>query len=98
GVGDVPIVTSVHDRVGEHLFPEVLTFPWAHTLFASHFLRSNLPPCTPSSVLWLGIERPRFTPQGDRDARFLPMERPVIFHPARLLRWKGVEVGLEAFA
>jgi glycosyltransferase involved in cell wall biosynthesis len=93
----VPVVTSVHDRVGEHLFPEVIAFPWAHTLFASHFLQSNLPPCEPSSVLWLGIERHRFTPCGVRDARFLEMERPIVFHPARLLRWKGVEVGFDAF-
>jgi glycosyltransferase involved in cell wall biosynthesis len=27
----------------------------------------------------------------------LQLERPIIFHPARLLRWKGVLVGLAAF-
>jgi glycogen synthase len=26
------------------------------------------------------------------------LDRPVIFHPSRLLKWKGVTVGLEAFA
>lgn len=93
-----PIVTSIHDRVGEHLFPEVIAFPWAHTLFASHFLKANLPNCSPSSVLWLGIERQRFQPRGEHDVRFLEMERPIIFIPARLLRWKGIAIGFEAFA
>jgi glycogen synthase len=92
-----PIVTSVHDRVGEHLFPEVTSMPWAHTLFASHYLQANLPRCWPSSVRWLGIELDQFGRQGVSDSRFLGMERPIIFHPARLLRWKGVEIGLEAF-
>lgn len=92
-----PIVTSVHDRIGEHLFPEVMTLPWSHTLIASHYLRSSLPVCPSSSVLWLGIELQEFSPYGERDQRLLDMEHPVIFHPARLLRWKGVEVGLEAF-
>jgi glycogen synthase len=92
-----PIVTSVHDRVGEHLFPEVTRLPWAHTLFASHYLQANLPRCRPSSVRWLGIELDRFSRHGHSDSRFAGMERPVVFHPARLLRWKGVEIGLEAF-
>lgn len=92
-----PIVSSVHDRVGEHLFPEVISLPWAHTLFASHYLRERLPRCTPSTVRWLGIELNRFGRQGVRDGRFAGMEHPIIFHPARLLRWKGVEIGLEAF-
>ena len=94
----LPIVTSVHDRVGEHLFPEVITLPWAHTLFASHFLQANLPRCFPSSVLWLGIELERFAPYGSHDDRFEDMQRPIIFHPARLLRWKGVEIGFDAFS
>jgi glycosyltransferase involved in cell wall biosynthesis len=93
----MPIVSSVHDRIGEHLFPEVMALPWAHTLFASQYLKTSLPACAPSSVLWLGVELDKFSPHGSRDSRFAQMERPIIFHPARLLRWKGVEVSLEAF-
>jgi glycosyltransferase involved in cell wall biosynthesis len=94
---NLPTLSSIHDRVGEHLYPEVMSFPWAHTIFASYYLKANLPSCEPSSVRWLGVELKRFRPKGTLDRRLLGMEKPIIFHPARLLRWKGVEVGLEAF-
>jgi glycosyltransferase involved in cell wall biosynthesis len=48
-------------------------------------------------VLWPGIDLRPFSPDGPRDVRLARLESPVVFHPARLLRWKGVETGLEAF-
>jgi glycosyltransferase involved in cell wall biosynthesis len=95
--GEASLVNSVHDRVGEHVYPSVLAFPWSHTLYASHYLSRCLPSPTPSTVLWLGIDLTSFGLRNDCDERFADLERPIIFHPARLLRWKGVEVGLHAF-
>jgi glycosyltransferase involved in cell wall biosynthesis len=48
-------------------------------------------------VLNLGIDLRHFTMDGPRDRRLTALEPPVIFHPARLLRWKGVHVGVAAF-
>lgn len=93
-----PLLNSVHDRVGEHLFPAVLKYQWAHTIFASHYLRKSLSSGTgPETALWLGIDLNAYSPHGELDERLERLERPVIFHPARLLRWKGVTVGLDAF-
>jgi glycosyltransferase involved in cell wall biosynthesis len=93
-----PLLNSVHDRVGEHVFPDVLQCPWGHTLFASRYLQATLPqPRGPSSVLHLGIDLQQFSPEGEADDRLKTLQRPVIFHPARLLRWKGVALGLQAF-
>jgi glycosyltransferase involved in cell wall biosynthesis len=48
-------------------------------------------------VAHLGIDLQRFTPGGPRAPALAGLERPVVFHPARLLRWKGVLDGLAAF-
>lgn len=97
-VAAVPVVNGVHDRVGEHLFPEVLHWRWARVIFVSDYLRQALPTKRPTEVRWLGIELENFRPDGPCDSRLEQFERPIIFHPARLLRWKGVECGLRAFA
>jgi glycosyltransferase involved in cell wall biosynthesis len=89
---------SVHDRVGEHLFPGVLELPWAYVLYASHYLRDVLPSSRPSTVEWLGIDLRVFKREGPISGKLAQFERPIIFHPARLLRWKGVEIGLRAFS
>jgi glycogen synthase len=94
----VPVVNTVHDRVGEYLYPEVLDWPWSLVVYVSNYLRQALPSRRPSAVRWLGIERAAFRPDGPRDPRLERLARPVIFHPARLLRWKGVECGVRAFA
>lgn len=92
------LLNSVHDRVGEHLFPSVLSFPWSYTLFASEYLHRSLPGTEgPTAVLHLGIDLKQFSSTGEVDRRISALQRPVVFHPARLLRWKGVEIGLEAF-
>lgn len=93
----VPVLNGVHDRVGEHLYPEVLDWPWATVVYASEYLRQALPTERPTAVRWLGIELTNFRSDGPHDPRVKELERPVIFHPARLLRWKGVECGVRAF-
>lgn len=93
-----PVVDTVHDRVGEHLRPEVLDLAWSHVLYASHYLHRSLPTSCPHSVVWLGIDLARLSPAGPVDPRLTRLSRPVIFHPARLLRWKGVHVSVAALA
>lgn len=93
-----PVVNTVHDRVGEHLRPEVLDLTWSHVLYASHYLHRTLPTTRPHSVVWLGIDLTRLSPDGPVDPRLTRLPRPVIFHPARLLRWKGVHVSVAALA
>jgi len=97
-LADAPVINGVHDRVGEHLYPEILDWPWATVIYASDYLRHALPTERPTAVRWLGIELNNFRADGPRDVRLESLERPVIFHPARLLRWKGVECGVRAFA
>ena len=93
-----PILNGVHDHIGNSVYPETLAWPWAFTLFASEYLRAHLPaPSGPARVLKLGIDLQHFSASGPRNARMMGLEPPVIFHPARLLRWKGVHVGLDAF-
>jgi glycosyltransferase involved in cell wall biosynthesis len=94
----VPVVNTVHDRVGEYLHPEVLDMAWAHVLYASHYLAEALATSRPHSVVWLGIDLQRFTPDGPSDPRLSCLPRPILFHPARLLRWKGVHVSVAALA
>jgi glycosyltransferase involved in cell wall biosynthesis len=92
------IVNGVHDRVGERLCPHVLDWPWDLVVYASDYLRTALPTQRPAAVRWLGIDTGAFSPHGPSDTRVAELPRPVVFHPARLLRWKGVECGLRAFA
>lgn len=94
----VPLINTVHDRVGEYLHPEVLDLPWATVVFVSDYLRAHLPTKRPAAVRWLGIELDDFRFDGPSDPRVAELPGPVVFHPARLLRWKGVECGVRAFA
>jgi glycosyltransferase involved in cell wall biosynthesis len=96
--GAETLVNGVHDRVGERLCPSVLDWEWDLIIYASDYLRAALPSDRTFAVRWLGISRDVFRPAGPVDARLADLPRPVIFHPARLLRWKGVECGLRAFA
>jgi glycogen synthase len=94
----VPVLNGVHDRVGEHLYPDVLQWPWTTVVYVSEYLRRALPTTRPAAVRWLGIDRDAFGPHGPRDPRLAALPRPVVYHPARLLRWKGVDCGVRAFA
>jgi glycosyltransferase involved in cell wall biosynthesis len=94
---EVPVLNSVHDRVGEHMFDDTMLLGWAYTLFASQYLRGALPAAEPASVLPLGIDLRLFEPNGPSHPAFAGFERPVVFHPARLLLWKGVETSVDAF-
>ena len=96
--GPATMVNGVHDRVGERLCPEVLDWPWDLVVYASDYLRAALPSDRPAAVRWLGIDTASFAPAGPVDDRLAGLPGPVVFHPARLLRWKGVECGLRAFA
>jgi glycosyltransferase involved in cell wall biosynthesis len=91
------VLNSVHDHTGEHVLHDVMDLPWHLLLYVSDFLRASLPSRAPSVTLPLGIDASRFAPQGPRHEALDRLERPVIFHPARPLPWKGVEVGLDAF-
>ncbi len=98
GEAGVPVVNTVHDRVGEYLHPKVLDMAWAHVLYASHYLCAALPTARRHSVVWLGIDLRHFSPAGPVDPRLSRHPRPVVFHPARLLRWKGIHVSVAALA
>jgi glycosyltransferase involved in cell wall biosynthesis len=95
--GNIPLVNTVHDHLGDGLRPEVLNRTWDQLIYVSNFIRARLPSETPSVTLHLPIDLERFSPYGPVDSRLLALERPVIFHPARLISVKGIEVGLEAF-
>jgi len=95
--GQRPVLNSVHDRAGEHVYNEVVRWPWQMVLYASKYLSVALSTNRPSVVLHLGIDLSLFRANGTADERLARLECPVIFHPARLLPWKGVLVGLEAF-
>ena len=90
-------VASVHDRPLEPSCNEILTFGWDHVLFASAYLRGALPRPPRSSVLHLGIDTSVFRPETTPHAGLVYCERPLIFHPARLLSWKGVLDSARAF-
>ncbi|TDP92901.1 glycosyltransferase family 4 protein [Labedaea rhizosphaerae] len=96
-VAQVPVVNSLHDRVGEHLYADVVDWPWALVVFISDYLREALPSTRPAVTRRLGIDLADFAVDGPRDERLTELTGPVIFHPARLLRWKGVECGVRAF-
>jgi glycosyltransferase involved in cell wall biosynthesis len=91
------LLNSMHDHVGEHVCPPVVDLPWDHVLYVSDFMRRALPTVRPFSTLRLGIDVDAFAASLAAHPALAMLERPVIFHPARLLRWKGVEVGLAAF-
>lgn len=91
------VLNNVHDHTGEHVLHDVMDLPWHLLLYVSDFLRTSLPSRAPSVTLPLGINLSRFAPDGPQHTAFEQLERPVIFHPARPLPWKGVTVGLEAF-
>ncbi|MGC0328415.1 glycosyltransferase involved in cell wall biosynthesis [Streptomyces sp. SAI-170] len=91
------VINSVHDHTGEHVLPDVMDLPWHLLLYVSDFLRAALPSRAPSVTLPLGIDASRFCPDGPRHPVFDGLQPPVVFHPARPLPWKGVDVGLEAF-
>jgi glycosyltransferase involved in cell wall biosynthesis len=57
----------------------------------------NLPSPRPSRIVALGINLNRFNIDGPHDPRIASLARPVIFHPTRLLPWKGIAIGLAAF-
>jgi glycosyltransferase involved in cell wall biosynthesis len=95
--GDTPTINSVHDRVGEHLYPAVLQEDWAAVLYASAYLRDHLPSRRRMVVRHLSVDLEIFRPDGAPDPRLAALPRPILFHPARLLRWKGIATGLEAF-
>ncbi|MEU9857786.1 glycosyltransferase family 4 protein [Streptomyces sp. NPDC047974] len=96
--GTRPVVlNSVHDHTGEHVLHDVMDLPWHLLLYVSDFLRASLPSKAPAVTLPLGIDLSRFAPDGARHEALARLERPVIFHPARPLPWKGVDTGLEAF-
>lgn len=93
-----PAINTVHDHAGNYVLHDVLdALPWTHLIYVSHFIRRRLPSPAPASVLHLGVALDRFRPYGPAYDPFRGLERPVIFHPARLLGWKGVEAGLAAF-
>ena len=92
------LINGVHDHVGNAVCPEVLdNFAWRRVLYVSECTRKALPSRHPSTVLHLGIDLRQFRPGAEQHPALTGLERPVIFHPARLLAWKGVEQGLEAF-
>ena len=97
--GGLPLVNTVHDRLGERLYPEVLDYPWRATLYVSEHVRAGLPSAASiAAVLPPGIDLAALGPDGQGDERLAGLERPVLFHPARLLPWKGALTGLDAFA
>jgi glycosyltransferase involved in cell wall biosynthesis len=91
------LLNSVHDHTGEHVCPGVVDLPWHHLIYVSDFMLRALPSLRPSSTLLLGIDVDRFAGDGTPHPALAELEPPVVFHPARLLRWKGVEVSVEAF-
>jgi glycosyltransferase involved in cell wall biosynthesis len=90
-------VASVHDRPSEPSCNEILTYDWDHVLFASAYLRNALPRPARSSVLHLGIDTTVFRPDTTPHAALAACERPLVFHPARLLPWKGILDSARAF-
>jgi glycosyltransferase involved in cell wall biosynthesis len=94
----LPCVNGIHDHVGQHVYPGVLDLPWSMLLFASDYLFQSLGSHgRPSRVVHLGIDWRAFARCRVRDLRVASYERPVIVHPARLLRWKGPHVSIAAF-
>lgn len=91
-------VNTVHDPVFEAASQGALSAPWALTIYVSEFMRQELPTNSASLVLRLGIDVDAFASATEPHAEMAMLERPVIFHPARLLSWKGVLVGVRAFA
>lgn len=97
-------VNTVHDHLGEYVVPSVLELNWDHVIYVSEHVKGRLPTSRPNQVLRLGIDLDRFRPASDTKSQaihsdpFRGYPRPIIFHPARLLPWKGVDVSIKAFA
>ena len=96
-MGKCSLINTVHDHFGEGLRTDVLQRSWNKLIYGSDFVRARLPSKRPSVTLHLGIDLKRFTPNGPNEPQLMTLERPVIYHPGRLLPWKGAEVGLGAF-
>lgn len=95
---DAPCVNTVHDRTGEFIFEDVLRLSWSHLFYVSHYVAGALPSPVAHSVQWLGVDLRAFSPDGPPDPRLEALPGPVIFHPARLLEWKGLHVSIRALA
>jgi len=97
GRGLARVVASVHDRPAEPGCSGVLARDWDHVLFASRYLQDALPRPPACSVLHLGIDTIAFRPGVRPHPAIASLERPVVFHPARLLEWKGILDSAAAF-
>ena len=95
--GRLSLINTVHDHFGHDLRVDVLQRNWNRLIYASDFVRTCLPSQLTSVTLHLGIDLKRFTPNGPGEPRLMHLERPIIYHPGRLLPWKGAEIGLDAF-
>ncbi len=95
--GKISLINTVHDHFGQGIRIDVLQRNWNELIYVSDFVRARLPSQRPSVTLNLGIDLKRFTPKGPSEQQLMTLERPIIYHPGRLLPWKGVEVGLDAF-
>jgi len=96
-VGKLSLINTVHDHFGQGIRTDVLQRNWNRLIYGSDFVRARLPSQKPSVTLHLGIDLKRFTPNGPSEPQLMTLERPIIYHPGRLLPWKGAEVGLDAF-
>ena len=96
-LGKLPLINTVHDHFGQAMQIDVLQQNWDRLIYVSDFVRTRLPSQKPSVTLHLGIDLKHFVPYGPGEPRLMALERPIIYHPARLLPWKGAEVGLDAF-
>ena len=91
-------INTVHDHVGNAVVPDVLNdFQWDVVLYVSESARTVLPSSCPSVVRHLGIDLEHFSPDAGQLQRMAHLSKPIFFHPARLLQWKGVEFSLAAF-
>ncbi len=92
------VFLGVHDRVGDRYDAAVLEHSWDEIIFASEYLARVFPTGRRKSVLHLGIDLARFGKPVRLHPRLATLSRPIIVHPARLLRWKGIDTSLRAFS
>lgn len=91
-------VNTAHDHTGNFVCPTSLEVGWSSVLYVSSFLSRALPSSRPSTVLPLGVDLELFRPCAAPHRDMEGFETPRIFHPARLLRWKGVADSVAAFS